>query len=160
MFKVNEKLVGIGFVAEFMLFVIAAWITPYLWSGFDRVSRSKQYEGKAYMASLFHSIWATGVSLYLIWTVRDDDRPMMYRGLYSVDGDVLSIACGTIVGHLITDSLFSIVFRKAMDEYTMFWQMLFHHVLFTVAIAGNFYSCVFLPLFWVRCDIALLANLT
>jgi hypothetical protein len=91
-FEVNEMIVGMGFAAEFMLFVIAALATPYLWSGFRRVSTSKKYEGRAYMASLFHSIWATGVSMYLMWTVRNDNREMMYRGLYSVDGELLSFA--------------------------------------------------------------------
>ena len=149
-FVVDEKVVATGFAAEFVLFVISCLITPYVWGGYAKVSRSKQLEGKAYMASLFHSIWATGVSAYLFWTTRNDHMPMIYRGLYTVDGVALSLACGTILGHLVTDALYSIVFRKAMDEYTMFWQMMLHHVLFILAIAGNFYFCIFLPLFWVR----------
>ena len=149
-FVVDEKVVATGFAAEFALFVISCLITPYVWGGYAKVSRSKQLEGKAYMASLFHSIWATGVSAYLFWVTREDHTPMIYRGQYTVDGVALSLACGTILGHLVTDALYSIVFRKAMDEYNMFWQMMLHHVLFILAIAGNFYFCIFLPLFWVR----------
>lgn len=148
-FVPDVNLVIIGFFAEVVLFVISAWLTPYLWSHFSKVSRSKQYEGRAYMASLFHSIWATGVSLYLMWTVRNDDTEFMHRGLYTVDGFALSLACGTICGHCAIDTLYSAIFSKQMDEYNMFWQMLLHHVLFLVAIYGNFQSCIFLPMFWV-----------
>eukprot|EP00940_MAST-03C_sp_MAST-3C-sp2_P000566 g566.t1 len=92
---------------------------------------------RAQVASIFHSVLACTVSLYMMYSMRYDTESVVYRGITTVDDFAQNLAAGFLTGHLVSDAAYSIVFKSKMPDYKMFWEMLFHHAIFGVALYCN-----------------------